>query len=157
MSFESALKLALDEVLKKSVEAWATNKYGKRFPIFSTVEHIDYSQIYEYRNYTKKEDVDIEISIDNVEWYGIKKDGIVVSFYGLKIYGDKARFKGSYTLKDYRKQGCLQSLIEHAKKTAKERGCKTMNLFCTELSKNIHLRNGAVQEGKKENFLVYYL
>lgn len=120
---------------------------------------IDYNETIPYQKQAKKEHVSF-LNNDKCEWYGIYDNGVLVSFYCfMKIDKKKARFKSNYTVLYYRKRGCLQEFIKHAKEKCREYGLSQLNCFATEMSINSHLRNGAFIKNwnSKYKFICYDL
>ena len=87
----------------------------------------------------------------NSYWFGIFDKDKLISVYCLVINKNKARFKSNYTLKEYRKKGCLNLFINHAKYICRNNNINEITAFCTPLSVGSHLKNGAILISKKND------
>lgn len=122
------------------------------------IQRIEFEEVMQYISAATKE----RVSFDNplrARWYGIHDGDKLVAFYCLVLKGKTARFKSNYTIPEYRGRGCLQKFIEHAKDLCRMHGVKEMTAFCTPLSVNSHIRNGAVKlsQNKDIAFVKYLL
>lgn len=121
------------------------------------IEKIDFQELAGFINKAKKERVSFTNN-NNCFWYCIRYENVIKSFYCLQITGVTARFKSNYTVPDFRCNGCLQKFINHAIIKCKERKVKKMTAFCTPLSIQSHIRNGAkVKSSKGDIKFVEYL
>lgn len=77
------------------------------------------------------------------EWYGIRDGGEVVSFTCLMIMGKVARFKSSFTRKEYRGRGMFNALHLFRIRRAISLGCEKATAICTSKSLPTHLVFGA--------------
>lgn len=120
------------------------------------IVRISFEDTLPYQRCAKKEHVSFG-NPPEAEWYGIYDNGILVSFYCLVCKSKRARFKSNYTVEYYRKRGCLQEFIKHAKMLCKERDVYSMTCFCTEMSYHSHIRHGAQLISKKKTYYVKYI
>lgn len=109
--------------------------------MLSEIKEIQFEDVLKYRKIAVKEQVSFHNN-NNCKWYGIYDANKLVSFYCLMMNNKSARFKSNYTLKEYRRQGCLKKFIEHAKYMCMRNNIKIITLFCTELSVRSHNRAG---------------
>lgn len=117
------------------------------------IKKIKYELVTPYAKMGKRERVTFE-NPDNAHWYGIFKGEKLIAFYCLVGYKNSVRFKSNYTLPAYRRNGCLQQFIEHAKMKCRQWGMKTMSAFCTPMSISSHLKHGA-QPCSENNGIVF--
>ena len=117
------------------------------------IQKISFDDVKPFANAAKKERVSFENPL-GARWYGlITLDGDIVSFYCLVPKGKTARFKSNYTIPEYRRRGCLQIFIQHAKELCRVHGVKELTAFCTPLSVNSHIRNGAVVQSQNKDIV----
>jgi len=123
--------------------------------MFSEIREIEFEEVLKYRKIAIKEQVSFHNN-NNCKWFGIYDADKLISFYCLMINNKSARFKSNYTLKEYRRQGCLKRFIQHAKDICNKMNIKVITLFCTELSVSSHKREGmeVVRFNDKNN--IYY-
>ena len=120
------------------------------------VERISFDDVRPFIKLGLKEHVSFA-NPKGAEWYGIRKDGKLVSIFCLVIRNRSARFKSNYTLEEYRRQGCLGAFIAFSMRQCIRRGIKVMSVFCTPMSVGSHRRMGAREEWRKGDvtFLKY--
>ena len=120
------------------------------------VERVSFDDIKPFIKLGKKEHVSFE-NPKGAEWYGIKDNEKLISFFCLVVKGRNARFKSNYTLPEYRNQGCLQTFIEFSIKQCLKRKISVMSVFCTPMSVRSHRRYGAMDVWQKKDvsFLKY--
>lgn len=116
---------------------------------------ISFDETKQYQKNAKKEHVSFA-NPKNAMWFGIYDNGILVSFYCLVIKGKSARFKSNYTVEFYRRRGCLQEFIEHAKSICRQNNVHSMTCFCTKMSYGSHIRHGALLISAKKTYYVKY-
>ncbi len=80
---------------------------------------------------------------NNCKWFGVFDENELKSFFCLQFYKGVVRFKSNYTIPEYRGKKSLQLSIEFAIMYLVNRGIKKMTAYCTPMSINSHLRNGA--------------
>ena len=120
---------------------------------------ISFEDVKPFASAAKKERVSFENPY-GARWYGlITENGDLVSFYCLVAREKTARFKSNYTIPEFRRKGCLQIFILHAKELCKAHGIREMTAFCTPLSVKSHIRNGAVVQSQNKDiaFVKYKL
>ena len=123
--------------------------------MFSEIKQINFEDVLKYRKIAIKEQVSFHNN-NNCYWFGIFNSQQLISFYCLMINKNSARFKSNYTLKDYRRHGCLARFIEHAKNICKDKNINTMTLFCTESSINSHKKAGMEVLRYNDRNKIYY-
>ena len=123
--------------------------------MYSEIVEIDFEEALKYRKNAIKEQVSFHNNT-NCKWFGIYDADKLISFYCLMINNKSARFKSNYTLNEYRRQGCLNRFIQHAKNYCKENNIHIITLFCTKMSVNSHCKNGMeiIRFNDKNN--IYY-
>jgi GNAT superfamily N-acetyltransferase len=87
----------------------------------------------------------------NCDYYAYYQGEQIIGFCAIKYSGNKAIFKCSYVLKEYRGNGLLIYMTNFRKKVLKEKGIKYAEANCTKMSINTHLKCGAKIKKRYKN------
>ena len=118
------------------------------------VEPIGFADVKPFARDAMREQVSFA-NPDGAEWYGIRMDGRLVSFFCLVVGRKSARFKSNYTVPEMRRRGCLAAFIRFAIQRCIRARIPVLTAFCTASSVRSHVAHGAYPCGKTRNGVTF--
>ena len=109
---------------------------------------LDLWQLSPYIDAAKKEGV---LFGEEMNYYGIYRNGKLAGFCGIKRYGISAVLKCDYVFPENRRQGILKAMIDFRTNKIRNKGIIRVTANCTPLALNVYLRSGAVIIKKFKN------
>ena len=104
------------------------------------IKPCSFSDIAPYLELARRERIGVT---PNTTFYLARYNSEPAGFCGIAFKKDYAVLKNIWVKPEFRRKGIGKTIIQYQIKTAKTNGCSFARAFCTPMSLNIFLKNGA--------------